>query len=1785
MSDPTIPNNQTRTDYHPEKHSFPVVGLGASAGGLKALLQFFELMPASSGMAFVVILHLSPDHESHSADLLQNVTEMPVTQVNQSVRVEPNRVYVIPPTKHLQMNDGVIDLKDLPPGRTHHVAIDLFFRTLADAHRDRAVCVVLSGTGSDGTVGLTRVKEQGGLALAQSPDEAEYDGMPRNAIGTGVVDFVLPVAEMPNKLIQLWQNASVIKLPPAEEQIRLVDPTQAAEDALRQILLTLRARTGHDFIHYKRATVLRRIERRMQVNQLPDLPAYLNFLRQHQEETPALLRDMLISVTNFFRDREAFETLEREVIPRLFAGKTAQDQVRVWVTGCATGEEAYSIAMLLLEHAAGMPQPPAIQVFATDIDEHMVMRAREGVYPESITADISPARLRNFFTKEAGGYAIKKSVRERVLFAAHNVLKDPPFSRLDMVSCRNLMIYLTREVQEQILGLFHFALQAGGYLFLGNSESADSAPNLFHALNKKQRLFKGNVVSRAGGQVPTLPLGVPARKIPLPSNVTGVTGEQRRVTFSELHQRLLEQYAPPSVIITHDYDIVHLSDRAGRFLQFAGGEPSHNLLRVIHPELRLDLRTALFQAGQSNKSVEARRVRLNREGRTYYVNMIARPVQSDAAQGGYILVIFDEVEDILGTEGKDELRDGAQEPLVQHLEGELQRTREQLQATIEQFETANEEMQASNEELQAINEELRSTTEELETSKEELQSTNEELMTVNYELKEKVEEITVVNDDLKNLISANEIATIFVDRQLKIKRFTPRALDIFSLIPSDVGRSLLDIVPRLSYDQLAADAEQVLATLQPLEREVAGQDGRWYIARLLPYRTTDDRIAGLVLNFINISERRQVEVALRASEQRLQRMVNVPRVGVLTFDYTGKLLHANDAFLEMVGYDRQEFAAQRFTWRDFTPPEYVEASERILEQLRATGRGGPYEKEYFRKDGSRIWLMFVGADLGDGTLVEYALDISDSKRVEEALRDSEGRLRALVENLPGGAVFIVDKDLRYVVAQGEALAAAGFAAAALVGRTIFEALPPELAADYETKFRQALNGEPFEHEHEAHKRAYISRGVPLRSAGGEVYAALAVSYDITERKRIESLLDKQKRALEMVVGGSPLDDVLSYLARIVEDHSADSSVASLMLLDEQGRLHTAAAPSLPEDYLRAIEGIKADANVGTCSRAAATGQAVITRDIAADPRWQDLKHLPLELDLQAAWSMPIVAADGRVLGTFGTYFRERRAPTELEQQTMEMLTRTAALAIERKGAEERLRQSELRFRATFEQANVGIVQLTSDGHFLIVNPGFCKIVGYTAEELQSLTVRDVTHPDDFKLEQAENQKMLAGEISGYTLEKRFVCQDGRIVWGTMTGTLVRHPSGEPFYMLAIIEDITARKQAEEILRGSEERLRLLIESVKDYAIITFDTERRITGWNAGAQTMFGYTAEEIVGQSVDLLFTPEDRAQDIPEQETAQARTMGHAADDRWHLRQDGTRFYVSGVLSAYRDGKEDGFVKIARDLTARQQTEEELREGRKALEVAVQARTIELSQANELLQIEVGERRSAEERVKDLLRVIINAQETERHRISRELHDHLGQLLTALRLNLESLKRRSNETSSNMGDGIEQAQMVAEQLDEGVDFLAWELRPTALDDLGLTAALSNYVAEWSKHFNVQAEFHGGFSGWLRLAPEVEINLYRIAQEALNNIAKHARAKQVNVLLERRDHSLALIIEDDGHGFDTDEVSARRQTGRGLGLIGMSERAALIGGTVEIESSPGSGTTVFVRVPLSNNES
>ena len=1206
----------------PRSPKLLVVGLGASAGGIEALRTFFANVPQQSGAAYVVILHLSPDHDSKLADVLQSTALIPVSQVTHPIRIQADHVYVVAPNKRLEIVDGTLTLSDITRPEHRRSPVDVFFRALADAHGSRSVGIVLSGTGPNGSAGLKQVKEYGGLTIAQAPDEAAHADMPKNAIATGQVDLVLRVADMPERIAHYHT-----RLQQLEASSRPVVDAGDEPDALREVLSLLRVRTGHDFTNYKPGTLIRRLQRRLHLVGVSTLTEYARLIREQPQEAVLLMKDILISVTHFFRDREAFTVLEERAIPRLFERKGVDDQIRVWVPGCATGEEAYSIGMLLSEFSDGLPELPNIQIFATDLDELALAAAREGLYTQADVVDVPEKRLDRFFHREGQGYRVRRELREMMLFAHHNFLKDPPFSHLDLISCRNALIYLNRTAQERTLETFHFALQPAALLMLGASESPDGARDLFAPFDRSAHIYESRtVISRA--VLPELPKPTPAR-VPPPD-----TRPVERFAPLDAHHRLLEEYAPPSLIVTEDATIVHVSGRAASYLRMPAGEPSRDLLRLVRPELRVELRTALFQAAKNRTSVEVGNVPVSIDGQTRRIKLIVKPVlRDDDPARGFFLVLFADHDGVDGSERDVRPLDTTPEPMARQLEEELARVKSQLRTTIEQYEAQVEEVQASSEEHQAMNEELRSSAEELETSKEELQSVNEELTTVNQELKIKIEELRLRNDDFQNLINSTDIATVFLDRSLRLKLTTPRAQDIFNLLETDLGRPLSDITSRLTYTKLDDDLRLVLDQLHSIDREVMTTDHRWFLMRIRPYRTTDNRIDGIVL---------------------------------------------------------------------------------------------------------------------------------------------------------------------------------------------------------------------------------------------------------------------------------------------------------------------------------------------------------------------------------------------------------------------------------------------------------------------------------------------------------------------------------------------------------MLQDITDKRRAERAVAVSEERLRLLLDSVTDYAIFTMTNEGIIESWNIGAERVFGYRADQIIGRSFEVFFTPEDRQAGLPAAELVRAGREGRTVNERYHLRSNGTRFYASGVTTRMAGGPRAGFAMIARDLTTQERAAEAFRQAHADLDVRVAARTQELETA-------VADHKSAQRHVVNLLRKVVTAQEDERGRIARNLHDQLGQRLTALRLSIERAQERARDGAG--GEELQRALKLTNMIDADVGFLSWELRPAVLDHLGLAVALPRYVDEWSEHYGLEVAYEGDRFQPGVLSHEAEVVFYRIAQEALTNVAKHAHASRVDLMLETRDHSAILVIEDDGVGFDPSDGNA---IDHGVGLLGMRERAALVGAEFQIEAKPGDGTSIFVRYPVSD---
>ncbi len=851
---------------------FPIVGIGASAGGLAAIELFLKAFPMNTKcqMAFVIVQHLDPAHKSILIDLVKQYTKKNVYIIEDGIKVKPDCVYVIPPNHDLALLNGNLHLIKRESPHGFHLPIDSFFRSLAEDQRERAICIILSGTGTDGTLGLKAIKGEGGMAIVQIPETAGYDGMPRSAIATGIVDFVLPPAEMAVQLInyvsRVFKNKLILKSATVPK----------TDEMLSKIFISLRNQTGHDFSNYKPNTIHRRIERRMAINQIDSINEYSVFIRHNPFEIETLFKELLIGVTNFFRDKDAFESLNRSIIPELLKNRNPESPIRVWVPGCSTGEEAYSLAILFQEQIDIVKQNYKIQIFATDIDIEAVEKARLGVYPESILMDVRMVRLAKYFTKENNTYRVNKSIRDMVVFAKQDIIKDPPFSNLDLISCRNLLIYFGAVIQKKVINLFHYALKQNAFLLLGNSESIGEFNDMFEAIDKKWKIFsrKGATLSNVSisNFVPPLFGKLKAKERTMAINKNSKT--EFRNMIDEI---LIEDYAPPCVIINSEFEVLYVYGSTGKFLEAAKGKASLNLSRMIREDMKKEVSSGVRKVLSSNSVVRYDGLKVKNDGGTILVNLIIQPIKKTEALKGLIMILFEEVGNItlLTKTKKIDMPISDKDKIISELERDLKTRDEYLQSTVEEMETSNEELKSSNEELQSANEELQSTNEELETSREELQSVNEELLTVNTELQKKIEELSQVSNDLNNLLAGSGIGTIFVDHGLKIQRFTPAATQIINLINTDVGRPLSDIVMRfVNYSSLEEDVKTVLSNLIPKEAQVQMKNGSWFLMRIQPYRTLENVIEGAVLTFVDISEQQKIREKLKETEEKLIQIAN-----------------------------------------------------------------------------------------------------------------------------------------------------------------------------------------------------------------------------------------------------------------------------------------------------------------------------------------------------------------------------------------------------------------------------------------------------------------------------------------------------------------------------------------------------------------------------------------------------------------------------------------------------------------------------------------------------------------------------------------------------------------------------------------------------------------------------------------------------------------------------------------------------------------------------------------------
>ena len=1320
------------------EESFLIVGIGASAGGLGAYQEFFEALPASPGMAFVLIQHLSPDHESALAELLQTKTDLAVNQVADRLAIRPNCVYVIPPGKHLELRDSYLELVELERDRGRPTTVDHFFRSLAREAGERAVAVVLSGTGSDGSLGLKAVKEQAGWTLAQTPEDAEYDGMPRSAIATGCVDLTGTPAELAEKLVGVPVSAESIQLPEVDEEVEKTD-----EQALRSIFSHLRHRSGHDFTHYKRSTILRRLARRLQVAGLSTLSEYAAYLRVHPEEAGVLLREFLISVTQFFRDPDSFVALEEEVLPDLF--QRAEGQIRAWVPGCATGEEAYSLAMLLCEHAHRVDGArPDIQIFATDIDVDALAHAREGLYSAAVVGDLPPERLQRFFSAESGGYRVKPAIRDMVLFAPHNIVADPPFSRLDLVSCRNVLIYFNRKIQERAFASFHYALRLDGYLFLGASESPDTVSNAFVEVDKRARIYRRRDVVADAVDFPfprTHRVAPSLSQDSSPDSSPEADSDRPPAGLVERYaQWTLSQYAPPRLLVDERYNLTHVFGRAGDYLRDREGPVTQNAIDKVIRAFRIDVRTALYRAFAQGETVDTpfRRIEVGTE--TRFVRLHVGPVGGAAGRDGLAEVVFIEL-DPASVEDLDATIPGElsehDHPAVGRLEEELRSTRARLQATVEEQETSNEELKASNEELQSINEELQSATEELETSKEELQSMNEELTTLNQELKIKVEELTRSNSDLQNLMGSMEVATLFLDSQLRLKRYTPRAADLFHVIPSDLGRPFSHLSHTLDRKDLDALAQSVHETLVPVEATLRSEDEQTFLLRALPYRTVDDRIDGVVLTFVNVSE---VEDAKASAVSRAEQQEFVARLGEralagaslddLFTEATAGVREALDAsackvlrheagdgrlrLMAGVGWSeglvgeatvpdsRDSQAGYTLLAREtilvddldhetrFTAPDLLTNHDLKsgMSVVIPSARGDePYGVLGVHSREPRTYTEADGRFLQ--SVANILADAITASRQRTTIREQLAEIEAVYETAPVGLAFL-DESLRYRRVNRRLAEINGRAVEEHLGQHTRDIIP-DLAEAVEPILKRILaTGEPVE-EVEIRgpspldpddMRVWLCSYVPRYDDDGRPLGISLVVRDITDRKQVEETLSETAARLDVAMDGAGLGAYETDLGAgtVTYDARAQSllAVPEVLPLDEAyGNIH-------PDDVEEVRGRIEA----------------------ATDPSLPNDTFVSVHRHLREGAPPIWITARGRCL--FGGEGEERR-PDRLLGVIFDVTAFRAA--------QEMVQRQLSEVESYFDALPVGIAIFDRQGRYVRVNMRLADLVGKVPEDL------------------------------------------------------------------------------------------------------------------------------------------------------------------------------------------------------------------------------------------------------------------------------------------------------------------------------------------------------------------------------------------------------------------------------------------------------------------------------------
>ncbi|MBX3000672.1 MAG: PAS domain S-box protein [Caldilineaceae bacterium] len=1684
---------------------FPIIGVGAFSGKEETLIHFFEQIEAQSGMAFVIVHDLPPEHSTQLVKRLRSHTTMPVELVGDEARLQPNHIYIHPPDRFLSVEDGVLCVETFPT-RQRHSIIDHFLSSLAEDQADFAVGLLLANIGGDGLRGLAAIKERGGLVMVESNGDASEEAPP-DLLCTDLMDVTGGVDELAARLMAYAGLRAEIRLTHTDTQ------SDGNSDILARIIAKVREQTGHDFALYRRSMLLRRLERRMQLRAIKTIRDYLHYLQQTPAESEILFRDCLISVTQFFRDAEAFAALRQRIVPALFVGKSQEDTVRVWVPACATGEEVYSIAILLHAYAAQMEAPPQIQIFATDVNENALTIARKGWYPASVAADIPATYLPRFFTEENGGYRIAEFVRETILFASHNLLSDPPFAQLDLISCRNLLIYLQRQAQRQIFELFHYALQPGGYLFLGNASSTDMASGLFQDEEKRHSLFRSSKTDAAPRSLSPQLKSIGDAQLRAPETPPTPIDLQDR--YRIWHQK---RYGHPSLLVDESYNLFAIFNGAGRYLQDPDGVAATDVVQRMPISLRLDLRVALQAAFRNRQHTLSRPIPTRVQDEEFVVQMHVGPVEEPGFPQKYAEIVFIEKPIAPFTLfDVDPLGNSADPAAPLQIEDELQQTRMRLQSTVEEYESITEELTVSNEELQAMNEELRLTSEELESSKEEVQAINEELVAVNGELKNKVDALHVANSDLQNLIESTDMAILFLDKELRLQRFTPRATELFHLIASDLGRPLKHITHQVLYEEMIQDATRSLERVITVEQKVQTADGRWFIAHFSPYRTIENQIDGVVLTFVNVTALKQAEEGLI---RRARQQATVADLGQYALE---------DADLSDLRQQVTERVAETLEIELTKIQEFTEDGQHLLLTAGVGWQEGVVGGNRVKADKSTQ----AGYTLYTGTPI-----IVDDMRHEERF---SGPYLLLDHNVISGVTVVIrgprqtygvlgvhstqarsftEDDIYFLQAVANVLAQAierhkAQQALAQINAELEDRIAErtaELVAanaqlQAEVEARQLAQDRFYKAFHISPAASAIASLADLRylNVNASFLAMTGYSEEEIIGYRSDEIglaaeVEQRQPALDLLNSGqgvAPLETrirtksgQIRYVIAAGEPIEIDGQPCLLgMMIDITERKEAEEALRQSQELLTEAEAI---AEMGSWEWNIATetlhwSQGVysifgLRPDVSLTPddsfldyiHPQDRARVQLAFRQAQADPHPFEIAH-RILHADGSYrsvVLRAKIILDAAGQPIKILGTTQDVT-EREAIEEALRQSEARLHMAIAASGVGIyeyaVPISEEGFY---SERFAELLGYTLDELPppaerigwlSAQIHDEDRPRLIQI----YEDLLQRKIDHYDIELRLRHKDG--AWIYVRALAAAHEDiGNVKRIVGVLQDITQQKEREHALQSRRQELQEMV------AARTRDLEQR--------------TAE-------------------------------------------------------------------LAEEVSVRKQAEAQLLHLNENLENQVRDRT---------------------HQVRDLASALTLAEQRERQRIAGILHDHLQQLLYALLFRMQLMQESSPEDVAAL---LPQFRNFVEEAVATTRTLTVDLSPPILAGEGLVEALLWLCEQMREihHLTIHVEVRQRPS---QIQEELRVLLFQLVRELLFNVVKHAGVDQARLTIGMEDKTLLLTVEDDGVGFMAEQALSGQKSAAGWGLFSIRERLSLFGASFEIHSIPAQGTRAIIRFPL-----